>query len=61
MKRLKLEKELKKLGCSFFRHGGRHDIWVFENDFRFPFPRHPDINEQTAKSMIKKAKENRAE
>ncbi len=60
MKRNKLEKELKKLGCYFSRHGGSHDIWVFENGFKFPFPRHPDVNERTAKSMIKNAKENRA-
>ncbi len=60
MKRQKLEKYLKELGCELFRNGNKHDIWMFENKFKFPFPRHPDINEITAKSMIKKAKENRA-
>lgn len=59
MKKLKLEKALKKLGCSFFRHGGNHDTWSYENGRKFPFARHPDINERTAKSMIKKASENR--
>lgn len=59
MKRLKLEKTLIKLGCNFFRHGGNHDIWSYENGRKFPFPRHADINERTAKSMIKKASENR--
>lgn len=59
MKKNKLEKTLKKLGCSFFRHGGNHDIWNYENGRKFPFARHPDINEITAKSMIKKAQENK--
>lgn len=59
MKRLKLEKTLKKLGCSLFRNGSKHDIWSYENGRKFPFPRHPDVNEITAKGMIKKAQENK--
>lgn len=59
MKRLKLEKELQKLGCRFFRNGSNHDIWSYENGRKFPFPRHPDVNEMTAKGMIKKANQNK--
>lgn len=61
VKRFKLEKQLRKLGCTFFRHGGKHDIWSYENGRKFPFPRHPDVNERTAKGMIDKAEENRVE
>ena len=59
MKKLFLEQELRALGCSFYRNGGNHDIWCYENERKFPFPRHADVNEITAKSMIKKAKGNR--
>lgn len=59
MKRLLLEQKLRALGCEFHRHGGDHDIWSYENGRKFPFPRHSDINEYTAKSMINKARANR--
>jgi len=59
MKRLYLEQQLRTLGCSFHRSGGNHDIWNYENGRKFPFPRHSDINERLAKSMIIKAKQNR--
>ncbi|WP_298938851.1 type II toxin-antitoxin system HicA family toxin [uncultured Dysgonomonas sp.] len=61
MKRLLLEQTLTDLGCKFHRHGGNHDIWSYENGRKFPFARHPDINDRTARSMIKKAEENRGE
>ncbi len=59
MKRLLLENRLRKLGCEFVRHGGNHDIWMYENGMYFPLPRHSDINERLAKSILKKAEENR--
>jgi len=59
MKRLLLEQKLRALGCEFNRHGGSHDIWDYENGRKFPFPRHPEIDERLAKSMINKAKQNR--
>lgn len=59
MKKNLLERELRALGCSFYRSGGNHDIWMYENGRMFPVPRHSDINEMLAKSMIKKAKLNR--
>jgi len=59
MKRLLLEQKLRALGCDFYRRGGNHDIWNFENGRKFPFARHSDIDERLATSMINKAKQNR--
>ncbi|MDR0680664.1 MAG: type II toxin-antitoxin system HicA family toxin [Dysgonamonadaceae bacterium] len=59
MKRLLLEQKLRALGCSFHRCGGNHDIWSYENERKFPFARHSDIDERLAKSMIAKARQNR--
>ncbi len=37
------------------RHGGKHDIWT--NDEReIAVPRHKEINEYTAKTIIKEGK-----
>jgi len=58
MKRLLLEQKLRALGCNFHRPGSNHDIWSYENGRKFPFPRHSDIDERLAKSMIYKAKKN---
>ncbi len=50
-----LENELKKLGWWFFRHGGKHDIWT--NGFgQEPIPRHNEVNEKLARSILRKAK-----
>jgi len=55
MKRKQLENELKKLGWWFLRHGGNHDIWT--NGFgQEPIPRHNEINEKLARSILRKAK-----
>ena len=59
VKRNKLENELKKCGWNLLRHGGSHDIWTNELGDTIAFPRHPDINEITAKMMIKKANSNK--
>jgi hypothetical protein len=59
MKRLLLEQKLIALGCIFYRRGGNHDIWSYENGRKFPFARHSGIDEQLAKAMISKAKQNR--
>jgi mRNA interferase HicA len=55
MKRKKLEDELKRLGWWFLRHGGNHDIWT-DGSRQEPIPRHNEINEKLACSIIKKAK-----
>ena len=59
MKRFLLEQKLRALGCDFHRNGSSHDIWDYENGRKFPFPRHSDIDERLAKSMINKAEQNR--
>ena len=59
MKSLLLKQKLRALGCDFYRQGGGHEIWCYENGRKFPGPRHTDIDERLAKSMINKAKKNR--
>lgn len=55
MKRRELEKILQRLGWKLVRHGHKHDIWT--NDEReIAVPRHKEINEYTAKAIIKEAK-----
>lgn len=57
MKRRDLISKLTQMGCVFVRHGGNHD-W-FENPktgvFQ-PIPKHNEINEFLAKSILKKMK-----
>lgn len=55
MKRKLLEIELKKQGWWFLRHGRNHDIWT-DGDRQEPIPRHNEINEQLARSILIKAK-----
>jgi mRNA interferase HicA len=55
MKRKKLENELKQSGWWFLRHGGNHDIWT-DGERQEPIPRHSDINEKLARSILRKAK-----
>jgi len=56
MKRRDLEKKLKSMGWIFLRHGGRHDVWT-NGSREIPIPRHVEINEYTAQSIIKQTKE----
>jgi len=55
MKRKELEKILKKLSWILSRHGRKHDIWIMD-EYEIAVPRHSDINEYTAKSILKDAK-----
>ena len=55
MKRKKPENEFKKLGWWFLRHGGNHDVWT-DGNRQEPVPRHNDINEKLARSILRKAK-----
>lgn len=53
MKRKDLIKILEKNGWYLKRNGGNHDIYT--NGMKSePIPRHPEINERLAKSIIKK-------
>jgi predicted RNA binding protein YcfA (HicA-like mRNA interferase family) len=55
MKRRDLIKKVEELGAVFIRHGGKHD-WFQNPKTRIsqPIPRHSEINEMLARSIIKK-------
>jgi len=55
MKRADLVRKLVVLGCSLIRHGGKHD-WYHnpQTQVSQPVPRHREIDENLAKSIIKK-------
>jgi predicted RNA binding protein YcfA (HicA-like mRNA interferase family) len=55
MKRIDLIKKLAGMGCVLIRHGGKHD-WYQNPRTKMaqPIPRHSEINENLAKSIIKK-------
>jgi hypothetical protein len=46
---------LQRLGWKLDRHGHRHDIWT-NGEYEIAVPRHNEINEYTAKAIIKEAK-----
>lgn len=53
MKQKDLLKVLKKLGFSFVRHGGNHDVYSNGNQIEM-IPRHKEIDEDLAKTIIKR-------
>jgi predicted RNA binding protein YcfA (HicA-like mRNA interferase family) len=57
MKRRDLIKILEAMGCVFVRHGGAHD-WYTNHATKVsqPVPRHTEINENLARSIINKMK-----
>lgn len=57
MKKTDLEKHLSKYGWRFVRHGGSHDIWT-NGDKNEAVPRHREINEYTARKILKTAHDN---
>jgi predicted RNA binding protein YcfA (HicA-like mRNA interferase family) len=55
MKRRDLIRKLEEMGCVLARHGGNHDWYTNpETKQSQPVPRHNEIHEQLAKSIIKK-------
>lgn len=56
MKKKDLEKELKKLGYDKVREGGNHEVWG-NGSKAIAVPRHKEINENTAKSILKSARQ----
>ena len=55
MKREKLLEKINETGAVFVRYGRKHDIYKNPRTHEFiSIPRHPDINEYTAKDIIKK-------
>ena len=55
MKRRDLIKLLENAGFHFEEHGGNHDTYRRQHDIE-QIPRHREINEITAKKIIKKWK-----
>jgi mRNA interferase HicA len=53
MKRRDLEQMLRRNGWELVRHGGNHDIWK-KGDREESIPRHREIKESTAKTIIKR-------
>lgn len=53
MKQRDLIKKLEDVGFSFVRHGGNHDIYARGNEEE-KVPRHREINEKLAKSILRK-------
>ena len=57
MKRRDLIKTLTDMGCVLVRHGGKHDWYMNPKTKRSqPVPRHTEINEFLAKSIMRKLK-----
>ena len=55
MKREKLLKKTRETGAIFVRHGKKHDIYENPRTHEFTqIPRHSEVNEYTAKEIIKK-------
>ncbi|MBM4356302.1 MAG: addiction module toxin, HicA family, partial [Deltaproteobacteria bacterium] len=54
MKRRELERRLRKLGWQLLRHGSRHDLWG-KGEREVVVPRHSEINEHTARSILAEA------
>ena len=53
MKRRDLIKRLEKAGFRLVRHGGKHDVYARNSD-KEKIPRHREINEMLAKTILKK-------
>jgi len=52
VKRKDLLKKVAELGATFLRHGGNHDIYIKGKIYK-SIPRHAEIDERLAKSVIK--------
>lgn len=55
MKRVELERRLGKLGWHLAREGHSHRIYAM-GERSIAVPRHPEINEYTARAILKQAK-----
>jgi mRNA interferase HicA len=55
MKRRDLERKLRVLGWQLLRHGARHDVWA-RGERELVVPRHLEINEYTAKAILRDAR-----
>lgn len=55
MKRRLLEKQLKMKGAYFFCHGANHDIWKSAKGEKLIIPRHAEIKDLLAQTILSKA------
>lgn len=55
MKFEELTRKLHRLGWRRIHQGGRHEVWG-KDTRRLAVPRHAEINEWTAKSILKEAR-----
>jgi mRNA interferase HicA len=55
MKRREPEGRLRELGWVLARRGGRHDVWT-KGEVEIVVPRHNEINEYTAKAILRLAR-----
>jgi predicted RNA binding protein YcfA (HicA-like mRNA interferase family) len=58
LKKKDLEYELKKLGWTLISDKGKHEKWGNGKGMTEPVPRHNEIDEYTAKAILKRAKQN---
>jgi predicted RNA binding protein YcfA (HicA-like mRNA interferase family) len=57
MKRRDLIKQLEEFGCVLVRHGAKHDWYTNPQTKQSqPVPRHNEVNEYLAKSILRKLK-----
>jgi len=54
MRRRELERQLRRFGWTFIRHGGRHDVWS-DGERQEAIPRHAEINEKLAAAILARA------
>jgi len=55
MKKAALIQKLSRQGAVLLRHGAKHDVYVQpKTNKEATVPRHDDINEYTAKAILKK-------
>ncbi|MCL2211422.1 MAG: type II toxin-antitoxin system HicA family toxin [Treponema sp.] len=55
MKKFELLQKLNRQGAVLVRHGSKHDVYVQpKTNKEATVPRHDDINEYTAKAILKK-------
>jgi len=55
MKKNLLIKKIKGKGAFFIGQGSGHEIWESKNGYRFTIPRHSEIGEGLAKTIMKQA------
>jgi mRNA interferase HicA len=54
VKKADLDHQLRRLGWSLLRQGGRHEVWS-DGLRQVTVPRHREINENTARAILRAA------